>query len=220
MAADEELFNAAPSLSFAATLRIYSWRPEALSLGRRQRMEEVDLAACRARGLDVVKRIGGGAAVYHGDDISYCFACRLDMMPLPSPLQWRAVFETMLLGLGIAAGTEKTSPPHRHNSTICFASAAEDEPSLHGKKWVGNARRKSKSVFLQHGSILLLPQPDFLPELVKDAPPHSSEGLLAVAPALTENAIRRAFAGAVAETFHLRFAPATLRRLKHEKTGR
>lgn len=208
MEADDALFQSAAAAPFAATLRLYSWRPAALSIGRRQRMEDVNLAACRARGLDVVKRIGGGAAVYHGDDVTYCFVCRIDKMPAPTPQRWRGLFCDMLRGLGIKPDEKRACPAGRSDANACFARAAEDEPTVGGKKWVGSARRKNRGVFLQHGSILLRPQPAFLTGLLDNAPPDSSTGLLALAPAITETIVRDAFVRAAAENFRLDFSPA------------
>jgi ABC-2 type transport system ATP-binding protein len=49
-----------------ATLRFYRWRPAAVSIGRFQKIESaVDLEACRALGVEVVRRPTGGRAILH-----------------------------------------------------------------------------------------------------------------------------------------------------------
>lgn len=207
MAADEALFNTARNLPYAATLRLYSWSPPTLSLGRRQKLEEVNREKCRAMGIDVVKRIGGGAAVYHGDEITYCFVSRNDLLPIPTPAQWHAAFSLFLANLGLTPDAIKGCSASPHNGNTCFACAAPDEPTIGGKKFVGSARRKSKNVFLQHGSILLSPQPAFLRELVPGAEPDTSLGLNELLPSLTREAAHTALIGAISHAFSLRFPP-------------
>ncbi|MBI5636626.1 MAG: hypothetical protein HZA03_01510 [Nitrospinae bacterium] len=209
MAADEALFYAAANLPYAATLRLYSWNPPTLSLGRRQKLEEVNAEKCRALGIDVVKRIGGGAAVYHGDEITYCFVSRNDLLPIPTGEQWHAAFSLFLEKLGLMPDAGKAKSRVSHDGNACFACAAEDEPTVGGgKKFVGSARRKSKAVFLQHGSILLSPQPDFLCELVTGAETDASIGLKTLLPSLTRETAHAALIAAIEETFSLRFPPA------------
>lgn len=264
MAADEALFNAAANLPYAATLRLYSWSPPTLSLGRRQKLAEVNMEKCRAMGIDVVKRIGGGAAVYHGDELTYCFVSRNDLLPMPTGEQWHAALSLFLRNLGLTPDAIKvcgtspnldakkaipsvaeapniipslarrgyrggsSTPPtpslekgrdshsqdcptfgiqsvSRHNGNACFACAAVDEPTIGGKKFVGSARRKSKAVFLQHGSILLSPQPAFLRDLLPGAEPDASLGLKTPLPSLTRDAVHTALIAAIEKTFSLRF---------------
>ncbi len=227
-------------------------------------MEEVDTEKCRAMGIDVVKRIGGGAAVYHGDEITYCFVSRNDLLPLPTCEQWHAAFSLFLEKLGLMPDSAKvfSTSPHSdgkkatssvaeapniipslarrgcrggsstpptpplekgrdshsqdsptcsiqpvssHNGNACFARAAEDEPTIGGKKFVGSARRKSKAVFLQHGSILLSPQPAFLRDLVPGAEPDASTGLKTLLPSLTRETAHTALIDAISRTFSLHF---------------
>ncbi|WP_427854470.1 lipoate--protein ligase family protein, partial [Desulfosporosinus metallidurans] len=58
--------------------RFYSWSPSAISLGSSQKLEEIDRVACRANGVDVVKRITGGRAVFHDDELTYSLVAAED----------------------------------------------------------------------------------------------------------------------------------------------
>ena len=51
-----------------ATVCFERWQSPALILGAGQRSADADLAACRARGVTVVRRLAGGAAVYATPD--------------------------------------------------------------------------------------------------------------------------------------------------------
>ncbi|HEX7928077.1 MAG TPA: lipoate--protein ligase family protein, partial [bacterium] len=52
-----------------ASLRLYGWERLTLSVGRAQKVErQVNLDACAALGIPVVRRETGGRAVLHGSD--------------------------------------------------------------------------------------------------------------------------------------------------------
>ena len=42
------------------TLRVYGWKPHAISLGYNQRDNDFDTARCAAQGIDIVRRPTGG----------------------------------------------------------------------------------------------------------------------------------------------------------------
>jgi lipoyl(octanoyl) transferase len=50
------------------TLRLYSWSEPVVILGVGQSSLDLDLETCRNRGYHVLRRIGGGTAVYHDAD--------------------------------------------------------------------------------------------------------------------------------------------------------
>ena len=57
-------------------LRFYGWDPPAVSCGWNQQPErETDVEACRALGIDVVRRPTGGRAVLHWEELTYSVAC-------------------------------------------------------------------------------------------------------------------------------------------------
>ena len=88
MAVDEALLRAwrpgAP-----VVVRLYSWSPTALSLGRSQRLEEVDVAAAEALGWCVVRRPTGGGALVHpeGGEVTYSVVMPVDHPGAPPA--WR-----------------------------------------------------------------------------------------------------------------------------------
>src|SRR4051794_30414750 len=57
-------------------LRLYTWSPPALSLGRFQPEAEVERDRCRDLGVEVVRRPTGGKALLHGADLTYAVALR------------------------------------------------------------------------------------------------------------------------------------------------
>ena len=66
MAIDEAILTARTRNLAPNTIRFYRWNPSAVSIGKFQNIEnEVQLDKCKKYGVDVVRRITGGGAVYH-----------------------------------------------------------------------------------------------------------------------------------------------------------
>jgi lipoate-protein ligase A len=66
MAVDEAVLKARIAGIVPNTLRFYRWKPSAVSIGRFQKVsDEVHVENCRKHGVDIVRRITGGGAVYH-----------------------------------------------------------------------------------------------------------------------------------------------------------
>jgi len=66
MAIDEAILIARTAEKVPNTLRLYRWQPSTVSVGKNQNSDaEVYLDACKALGIDVIRRISGGGAVYH-----------------------------------------------------------------------------------------------------------------------------------------------------------
>jgi lipoate-protein ligase A len=74
MALDEALTDAVASGRRPPTLRIWEWAAPAVVIGRFQSLRnEVDMAAARRHGIEVVRRISGGGAMFiePGNTITY-----------------------------------------------------------------------------------------------------------------------------------------------------
>ena len=161
-------------------LRLYSWSPYAVSIGFQQKMESIDLGACREAGIDVVRRPTGGRAVLHAEELTYAVIMRIS----PEHGIYAAhnmIVESLLASLG-GLGPEFENmniTGHSPNSDFranyqpgtltnaaCFASSARHEVTYKGRKVIGSAQRRFGDVILQHGSIMLsgehLRLPDFL----------------------------------------------------------
>ena len=53
------------------TLRLYAWDPPCLSLGHAQPFADVDIARLESHGWEVVRRVTGGRAILHTDELTY-----------------------------------------------------------------------------------------------------------------------------------------------------
>lgn len=149
-------------------LRLYSWKPFAVSLGAHQRESDISRDACERLGVGVVRRPTGGRAIFHANELTYSLAVPLTAINDPQRTAhdiYREVHLLMLRALhSLGAGQldfEKKQPNFRAHyksgnvAMPCFASSARYELLLHGRKVVGSAQKLYGNVVLQHGSVLL-----------------------------------------------------------------
>ncbi len=158
MAIDETLLRLAEA-DGAGVLRLYRWAPACLSFGRhepaRWRYRRDRIAE---RGLDVVRRPTGGRAVWHDAELTYAVAAPAAAFGTLRET-YLAIHRTLayaLSELGLAAALApapaRAAAP---DAGACFASPAGGEVVAGGRKVVGSAQLRTRTAFLQHGSVLL-----------------------------------------------------------------
>lgn len=162
MAVDEAIFKAVSAGSSPPTLRFYTWVPHAVSVGYFQNyLEDVDLAACRDMGIDVVRRQTGGRAVLHDKELSYSVICPDDAPNFPANIlgTYKIISSCLVNGLNsIGLNASLTSyiiKVGRDSPSACFNSPSYYEITIDGKKLIGSAQKRGEGAFLQHGSILM-----------------------------------------------------------------
>jgi lipoate-protein ligase A len=164
MAIDEVLWKGRRAGTSPPTLRFYAWAPPAVSFGYGQALErEVDQDACRALGVDLVRRPTGGSAIYHDGperELTYSVAATNDDLGIGSDLlaSYRWVANALARGLRALGARVDIVERRREYGPVpafCFARSGTYELQLDGKKIVGSAQRRHGKSFLQHGSILL-----------------------------------------------------------------
>ena len=155
MAADLALLDQVAAGADPA-LRLYRWTPPALSLGRFQPDDDVDVEACARLGVEVVRRPTGGKGLLHGGDLTYAVA-----MPRPDGAAGGvdAVYELLagaliagLARLGVAAAVARHDGPA---GPVCFAAQQGADLRVGDRKLCGSAQVRHAGAVLQHGSILL-----------------------------------------------------------------
>lgn len=164
MARDLAVLEAVTAGDAPPTVRLYSWTPPCLSLGRHQPEEAADLGFCRREGVDVVRRPTGGRAVLHHLERTYSVAAPLGTPPLPRPLQdaYRRLCAGLVRAcraLGVDAeltgGEVNLSLPSPRTRVPCFEAPAGGEVVVAGRKLIGSSMRAHDGAILQHGAILL-----------------------------------------------------------------
>lgn len=166
MAVDEALLASFDQSGSAPVLRVYSWAPPALSIGRFQNpLDEVDLDRCRKDGVQAVRRITGGGSLFHADELTYSIVCTPDMIPGASTVKdsFRVLTGFLLdfyrrLGLTACYAADSVSEQNilGVRTAFCFAGRESFDILTGGKKIGGNAQRRMKNIIFQHGSIPIL----------------------------------------------------------------
>jgi lipoate-protein ligase A len=150
MAIDEAVLNARIGGLSVDTLRFYRWKPSAVSIGRFQKVEsEVQLENCAERGVDVVRRVTGGGAVYHDteDEITYSVIANKESLEAKDVgdvyAKIYAGLTEALKILGVTADFNEGGVKACPNLTV------------KGRKISGSAQCHRRGVVLQHGTILV-----------------------------------------------------------------
>lgn len=151
-------------------LRFYRWSQPTLSLGKHQRVIEARwLQLARDGRLALVRRPTGGSAVLHGADLTYAL-----LWPDP-PRERRQAYRLCCRWLQEAFAAmgqplDFGASPSRAEQANCFASStAADLVHGGGLKRIGSAQLWRGGSLLQHGSVLLRPDPS-LWQAVFDGP--------------------------------------------------
>ena len=163
-------------------LRIYSWCPPAVSIGYGQEAEkEIDPGQCERYGIDLVRRITGGRAVLHDQELTYSLVAPESHPALGgrSGVMLRAVSEAMVETLKHFDISAEPAMEGRcgsgGNDDVCFTATGRYEITVAGRKLAGSAQRRSRGVVLQHGSLLLGPGHRRLPLLMAAHEPERRE---------------------------------------------
>jgi lipoate-protein ligase A len=140
------------------TLRFYSWRPWAFSLGYFQKYE--DFLPQAQEGLPIVRRITGGGAIWHADELTYSLAARFgeDRFPRRAGDVLAAIHRALASGLrllGVDAGLADSGAAC--SAQMCFEKSQKYDIVVEGAKLLGSAQRRRGRAFLQHGSLPLSP---------------------------------------------------------------
>jgi len=161
MAIDDAISRAVQANLALPTLRFFGWQPACLSLGQAQPGGDVDQTACRAAGVDVVRRPTGGRAILHTDELTYSV-----IAPEREPRVAGAIVESYKrLSEGLLSGlmlmgvpTRQVERPDEHDrdqGPVCFEVPSNYEIVFAGKKLVGSAQMRKAGVVLQHGAVPL-----------------------------------------------------------------
>jgi lipoate-protein ligase A len=164
MAVDGMLLERAGLEGAIPVLRLYSFDPPAITIGWHQDPESVlDLGAAAADGLDIARRVTGGRALLHENEITYCVAAPL-AGPFSGSLQetFHAVAGAVAAALRSLGIDARLSPGRRQPgpggaAPPCLASTGRHEITAGGRKIAGSAQRRTRRAFVQHGSVLLGP---------------------------------------------------------------
>jgi lipoate-protein ligase A len=168
MAIDEAIFHETIKSKKQPTIRFYGSIPAAVSIGYFQdAAKELNIEKCRGEGIDVARRITGGRAVVHFNEITYCIAAgdKEKYFPADIPGTYKIISQCIARGLsdlGIKAtlAEEGRAQTKEEISPCCFSSPSKNELLVNGRKICGSAQVRRRGGFLQHGLLLMAYHPE------------------------------------------------------------
>ena len=169
MALDEALLQWNSNGLIPPTLRFYSWINPSLSLGYFQDLSTIDLEAIKRNNCEIVRRMTGGSAVLHDDELTYSIVISENHPDIPPSIReaYLKLSKGLLMGykqLGIDVDYSDQLKRDQ-SSAVCFERPAFYELVFEGKKVSGNAQIRKKGTLLQHGSIPISMNVDLLFDL-------------------------------------------------------
>ncbi|MGG6293784.1 lipoate--protein ligase family protein [Leptolyngbya sp. AN02str] len=191
------------------TLRFYAWEPVAISLGYHQRRfpKEWRSLVWRGQAVELVRRPSGGRAVLHQGDLTYAVVAS---QFADNRIQaYQQVCEFLVEGwrslrIELEYGTAQRNYLHNPN---CFGTATgADLVRADGTKLIGSAQLRQGRALLQHGSMRLNPDREFMQQVFGD-------NVDAIAPlpiSFTQQEVQAALTAAAERCFEIRLEVRSL----------
>lgn len=169
MRIDSELLEQSIANNSDETIfRLYGWSPKCISLGRNQKGIN---AGGNKKGIDVVRRVTGGRALLHDDEITY--SCVIPVSKIPDGESVIAsykyisgylirFFKTLGIELDFGGGSSRGKSGGKSGGNAapstkfdyCMLISTGADVCCKGKKIIGSAQFRKNGYILQHGSVL------------------------------------------------------------------
>jgi lipoate-protein ligase A len=143
MALDEAVSEGIMNGSSPPTIRFYTWKPAAVSIGYFQSIkDEVNLDTCKEMGIDCIRRWTGGGAVYHDTEgeITYSVMAPASLFPGNIRESYEVICGWIIDGLKTLGIDASFSPVN--------------DVLVNSKKISGSAQTRRGGILLQHGTVL------------------------------------------------------------------
>lgn len=183
---DYQIFNGLENMNFDSELldnsvllsekepvfRLYGWSPACVSLGRNQSEDFLDKSKLEKYGLDCVRRLTGGRALLHDKELTYSYITPADIIENGDNIIesykyisgiWIDIFNS--LGIELTIGG---LPKHITKNNYCMSVSTGADLCWNGRKFIGSAQHRKNGYILQHGSILLDYDKDFLNDIFEE----------------------------------------------------
>jgi lipoate-protein ligase A len=161
MAVDEAILQAHSKDLVPPTLRFYGWNPATLSIGYFQHAKKhIDHETRKKRNFGFVRRLTGGRAVFHDQELTYSVVVSEKHHLVSSSVKgtYRKINRALELGVNrlmLQVDHATNGNQTDFSSAACFDAAGTEEFLVEGRKVIGSAQTRQQGVLLQHGSILI-----------------------------------------------------------------
>ncbi len=170
---DAQILNSAiESGSDEPVFRLYGWNPPCISLGRNQRDDFLDMDFLKNHNIDVVRRLTGGRALLHDNEITYSFVCPETYLENGQHVvsSYKEISQILidkfrLLGIELDFGTAKAV---KTGFDYCMLISTGADLCYKNKKLIGSAQCRKNGYILQHGSILYDYDRNLLEQIFKE----------------------------------------------------
>lgn len=146
------LENAISSSENDILFRLYGWSPKCISLGRNQKDDFL------TGEIEAVRRLTGGRALLHDNEITYCCVAPVDAIPNGQSVvdSYKYISGILIeffktLGVKLDFGENKRVSTHYD---YCMLLSTGADVCYKGQKFIGSAQCRKNGYILQHGSIL------------------------------------------------------------------
>ena len=159
MQIDSDLLDMAISQNLQEPIfRLYGWSPACVSLGRNQNDGFLDYHSLSNLNVDVVRRLTGGRALLHDDEITYSFICPVCYLKNGVNIveSYKEICQ-ILIDAFASAGIELSLGGQKGVHTkfdYCMLVSTGADLCYQGKKLIGSAQYRKEGYILQHGGIL------------------------------------------------------------------
>ena len=138
--------------------RLYGWAPACVSLGRNQDDKFLDYDFLKSKNIDVVRRLTGGRALLHDNEITYSFICPVSFLKngehiVSSYIEISQIVIEKFKKLGINLDFGKGKQV-KTGFDYCMLVSTGADLCFENKKLIGSAQCRKNGYILQHGSIL------------------------------------------------------------------
>lgn len=152
--------------------RLYGWEPACVSLGRNQKDDFLNYELLKSKNIGVVRRLTGGRALLHDNEITYSFICPESFLQNGSHIvsSYKEISQILIdkfkkLGIDLDFGASK---PIKTGFDYCMLISTGADLCYKEKKLIGSAQCRSHGYILQHGSILYDYDKNLLEEIFKE----------------------------------------------------
>ncbi len=161
MAIDQAIMEAVADERVPPTLRFYAWQPPCLSLGYTQKIADIDRQRIAARGWNIVRRMTGGRAILHTDELTYSIAVKREHPLVEGDIvaSYRRLSRALVAGLerlgAMPQADKRAEGQPNTKGPVCFEVPSHYEITVNRKKLVGSAQVRKFGTVLQHGTLPL-----------------------------------------------------------------
>lgn len=159
MQIDSDLLdNAIKNQQTEPIFRLYGWSPACVSLGRNQKSDFVDNELLKSLNIDCVRRLTGGRALLHDNEITYSYVCPVTALKNGQNVveSYKEISQILIdafkqIGIELDFGGTRKIQGHKD---YCMLVSTGADLCWHGRKLIGSAQFRKEGYILQHGSIL------------------------------------------------------------------